>query len=66
MASQSEVQLVPSFKCRDIGLNCPFEAKGKTNEELLKKIADHAKTAHNMTSIPPDTMDKIKKAIKPK
>lgn len=47
-------------------MNCSFEAKGKTNDEVLKKIADHAKTVHNMTSIPPDTMDKIKKAIKPK
>lgn len=57
---------MPTFKCRDIGLNCPFEAKGKTDEEIMNKIADHAKTVHNMKTIPPDTMDKIRKAIKPK
>jgi predicted small metal-binding protein len=56
---------LPSFKCRDIGMDCPFEASAATEEELMKKITQHARTAHNMK--PPyseDMMNKIKKAIK--
>jgi predicted small metal-binding protein len=30
----------------------------------MKKIADHAKSAHKIDIVPPDLMAKIKKAIK--
>ncbi len=55
---------MPSFKCKDIGMKCGFTAKAKTEDELMKLIAGHAKSAHNLDPIPPETMDKIKKAIK--
>jgi predicted small metal-binding protein len=55
---------MPSFKCKDLGMNCPFETTAKTEEELLKKIAEHASKVHNMKTISPDMMAKIKKAIK--
>ncbi len=55
---------MPSFKCRDIGMNCNFEVTAKTEDELMKKIAEHAGKAHNMKPIPPDVMAKVKKAIK--
>jgi predicted small metal-binding protein len=58
------VKFLPSFKCVDIGLSCPFEATAKTEDELMKKIAAHAAEAHNMKTVPPDMMSKIKKAIK--
>jgi len=45
-------------------MNCPFEATARTEEELMKKIAEHAATAHNMKTISPDMMAKVKKAIK--
>ena len=55
---------MPSFKCKDIGMACPFEASDANEEELLKKIAEHAKSAHQMPVIPPDVMAKVKTAIK--
>jgi len=55
---------MPSFKCKDIGLDCPFEASAKTEDELMKKIAEHAGKEHGMKTVPDDTMAKIKKAIK--
>ncbi|MCL5680630.1 MAG: DUF1059 domain-containing protein [Candidatus Thermoplasmatota archaeon] len=54
------------FKCKDIGMDCGFETSGKTMEELMPKIAEHAKTAHNMAEIPQDVKDKVAKAIKKK
>ncbi|MGC8670063.1 MAG: DUF1059 domain-containing protein [Candidatus Micrarchaeia archaeon] len=53
-----------SFACKDIGMDCNFTAKAKDEASLMKKIADHAKKAHNMTNIDDATMSKIKAAIK--
>ncbi len=55
---------MPSFVCRDIGMDCPFTAEAPTEAELLKKIAEHAKTAHKMATVPPDMMMKIRNAIR--
>jgi predicted small metal-binding protein len=44
---------------------CPFEASAATEEELMKKISEHAEKVHNMKPpLPADMMEKIKKAIK--
>ncbi len=56
---------MPSFKCADTGMQCPFEIKTKTDEEMMKAIATHAATAHDLKEVPPDMMVKIKAAIKP-
>ncbi|MEI7433229.1 MAG: DUF1059 domain-containing protein [Methanomicrobiales archaeon] len=53
---------MPSFVC--IGKGCGFETSAPTEAELMIKIAEHAKTAHNMDPIPPDMMVKVKAAIK--
>ncbi len=55
---------MPSFKCKDIGMTCNFETKANTEAELMPKIAAHASQAHGMKEIPPDVMEKVKKAIK--
>jgi predicted small metal-binding protein len=56
--------MVKNFKCADVGLNCAFEATANTTEQLMPKIADHARTAHGMARIPEDVLGKIKAAIK--
>ena len=43
---------------------CSFEAKANTKEDLMKQAVDHAKTAHNLSSIPPDVLAKVTAAIK--
>ncbi len=55
---------MPSLRCKDVGLDCDFEATAATEEELLKKVAEHAEKVHDMKTIPPDVMDKVKKAIR--
>jgi predicted small metal-binding protein len=56
---------MPSFKCKDIGMDCPFEVKTKSEEDLMKLIASHAATEHKMKDVPPDMLKKIKAAVKP-
>ncbi len=53
-----------AFKCMDIGMNCPFEAKGANVQELDEKIAKHAKEAHNIAALDKDMWKKIHTAEK--
>jgi predicted small metal-binding protein len=52
------------FLCRDVGMDCPFEAHAGTEEELMQKIMKHGKEAHDLTEIPPELAEKVKQAIK--
>jgi predicted small metal-binding protein len=55
---------MPSFACKDLGMKCDWKVTGKTEGEIMPKIAEHAAKVHNMKTIPPDMMEKVKKAIK--
>ncbi len=50
--------------CKDIGMDCGFKASAPTEAELMAKIADHAKSVHKIDKIPPELMERVKKAIK--
>jgi predicted small metal-binding protein len=52
------------ISCRDVGVDCDFEARGETVEELLQKCGKHAKEAHGMDQIPPELAQKIPAAIR--
>jgi predicted small metal-binding protein len=56
--------MVYKFKCKDIGMQCGFETKAKTMEELMQKIVEHAQKEHGMKEIPPELQEKVKNAIK--
>ena len=45
-------------------MDCSWSATGKTETELLKKIAGHAKTSHNISTIDDAMLKKVKQAIK--
>jgi predicted small metal-binding protein len=51
------------FACKSIGLQCGFVAHASDENALLTQIAQHAKTAHNMSSIDQETLMKVKAAI---
>jgi predicted small metal-binding protein len=51
------------LKCGDFTPGCNVEIRGSSEDEVLKKAAEHAKTAHNMQNIPPDVLSKVKGAI---
>ena len=50
-------------KCRDVGVDCDFEARGQTEQEVMQKCADHARAEHGMKEIPADMAAKVKAAI---
>ena len=56
---------MPKVLCwRDVGLDCEGKLRADTEEELLRKAADHAQTAHNMRDMPPDVVAKVRAAIR--
>jgi predicted small metal-binding protein len=50
--------------CKDLIPDCDWVGRAETEDELMKKVAEHAKTVHGMTEIDPEMMTKVKQAIK--
>ncbi len=53
-----------SFACRDIGMDCNFTTSSADKNALMKQIAEHARTAHNIQQIDAELQKKIDAAIK--
>ena len=52
------------LKCNDVNPGCSFEAQGDSEADVLKKAAEHAKSAHNMREIPADVLSRVRGAIR--
>lgn len=53
------------FHCKDVGMpDCSFVAKGKDDDEVMRKAAEHAKKDHNMQTVPPDLERRARSAIR--
>jgi predicted small metal-binding protein len=50
--------------CKDLGIDCSFEATGITDNEIMRKFIDHAESAHNMDLLTADVIYRVQKAIK--
>ena len=44
------------MKCREVGMDCDFVARGENENEELTKAAAHAKATHGMDTIPDDVL----------
>ena len=42
--------------CKDIGIDCLFEAHGTTDNELMRKFIDHAEPVHEMHVLSADVI----------
>jgi predicted small metal-binding protein len=51
------------LRCGDLVPGCNAVIEGKDEAEVMAKGAEHAKTAHKMTAIPPEMAAKVKAAI---
>ena len=49
--------------CREVGVDCDFEVRGETEQEVLQKCTEHAKSAHGMDEIPPELAAKVRASI---
>ncbi len=53
-----------SLMCRDLGMDCPFEATGTTDQEIMRQFINHAEHAHKMSVLPADIIYQVQKSIK--
>lgn len=56
--------MAKSISCRDVGVDCDFQATGETVEDIMQQAAAHAKSAHGMDQIPPELVAMVQSAIK--
>ncbi len=56
-----------TLACKDTGADCPYVARGETEEEMMKKAVGHVKEVHGYTDEQindPKMQEVVKKAIK--
>ncbi len=51
------------INCRDAGVDCDFEARGSSLDEVMQLCADHGTREHNMKGFGPDLYLKMKKCV---
>jgi predicted small metal-binding protein len=61
-----EAHMAKVLRCGDLMPGCNAVIEGKDEAEVMAKGAEHARTAHQITDIPPDMATKVKAAIKEK
>jgi predicted small metal-binding protein len=52
-----------SFRCENVVPGCEGEVHGETPEETLQAAADHAGSAHGLTELDAETVEKVKASI---
>jgi len=52
------------LKCGDVMPGCAVVLEGRDDAEVLRKAAEHAKSAQGMATVPPDVANKVRAAIK--
>lgn len=55
--------MAKKFSCGDVMSGCGWSATAQDEGELFKKIAEHAKNDHNISSIPDEVIQKVKSKI---
>jgi len=50
--------------CRDVGYDCDGVIRAETEEEALKMVAEHAKTAHGLEEVTPEIAEKVKAVMR--
>lgn len=52
------------LRCADLMPGCNFVAEGKDDSEVMRKAAEHAKSAHRMAAIAMEVERKARAAIR--
>ena len=52
------------ISCRDAGVDCDFEARASSMDEIMQLCADHGINEHNMKGFGPDLYLRMKRCVK--
>ena len=53
-----------AYACRDIGMDCDWRTKAKTEGEILVSIGEHVAAAHQITDTPSKLLMRVREAIR--
>ncbi len=56
--------MAKSMKCSDVVADCDWGATAETEEELMRKIEEHARKEHGFEVMPEELIEKVKANIK--
>jgi predicted small metal-binding protein len=62
--SGQEVKMAKVVRCRDIGFDCEGVVRAETEEEVLAQVAAHAKAVHNIETVPPEVVEKVRQVMR--
>ena len=48
------------IRCSDLGFDCDGVVRAETEEDALRQVAEHAKTAHGIETVPPEVVAKAR------
>ncbi len=51
-------------RCRDVGFDCDGVVRAETEEEVLAQVVAHAKAVHNIETIPPEVVEKVRQVMR--
>ena len=51
------------LRCRDAGFDCKHEVRAESEEELLRQVAEHAQTVHDV-EVTPELVEQVKSLIR--
>lgn len=57
-------QMAKLLRCSDVGFDCGYEIRADTEDEVMKKAAEHAAEVHGMKEISEEVGAKVRAAIK--
>jgi len=52
------------INCRDAGVDCDFEARGASLDEVMQRCADHGISEHNMKGFGPELYVKMQRCVR--
>ncbi len=50
--------------CKDVGFDCDGVVRANSAQEVLKLAAEHAKSAHGVTELTNEMVEKVKSVIR--
>lgn len=56
--------MAKTFSCRSLGISCVWAASADSEEELIKKILNHAAEEHNIKDMNEAQLKRIKELMK--
>ncbi len=51
-------------RCRDVGFDCEGVVRAETEEQVLEQVAAHAKAVHNIETVPPEVVEKVRQVMR--